>query len=199
MARTKERENAHFESTVDNLINKASQAALTHKRAKKAAEEAALEAAKVAASAPPAVPTVIPSSTPQAQPVAQAASAIAPNRNARLVEVLVDENAPNSMTTVILSLGEGVTSGVSARMGGSVSFSVAQATAKALERAYPGVGIRVEDVHLMNGRDSERIASVRLQITDASGVRTGSGAVEVREDVYFSVAGASLEAFYGPA
>ena len=195
--RTKERENSHFSATLDNLINLASKAALAHKQAKKAAEE---EARKEAAAQEAPTPQAGPEAT-AVQPTqpASVSPATVVNRNARLVEVLVDENAPNSMTTVILSLGEGVTSGVSARMGGSVSMSVAQATAKALERAYPGIGIRVEDVHLMNGRETERIASVRLQITDANGVRTGSGAITVREDVYFTVAGATLEAFYGPA
>lgn len=188
--RTKERENSHYSATLDNLINHASKAALAQKKAKKAAEDEALKT--TVASTPEPTTTSNPTPSP-------AVPASVVNRNAKLVEVLVDENAPNSMTTVILSLGEGVTSGVSARMGGSVSMSVAQAAAKALERAYPGIGIRIEDVHLMNGRESERIASVRLQITDSTGVRTGSGALEVREDVYFSVAGATLEAFYGPA
>ncbi|MBI1756002.1 MAG: diguanylate cyclase [Fimbriimonas ginsengisoli] len=177
--RTKEREQAHYHSTLDNLINLASQDCNAKKRAQGQAK-----------------PALAP------QPVVASREAVAeryprvghPDLN--VVEVLVEETNPNSMTTVLLAAGEAIVSGVSARMGGLATKSVAAATAKAIERAYPGSFMRVDDLQLTDGGGGMRVATITAQVTDSGGSRQASGAAEVTADLYQGVAEATLQAFF---
>ena len=158
---------------MDNLISNASKDCLAQKQRKDQAKPEAAAKAVVAAE---------PDERAEAVPV-------------KLVEVLADEASPNSMTTVIVSVGESVVSGVSARLGGSVLESVAVATGKAVERAYPGTRFRLEDIQLAESREGKRVATVTAQVTNQQGSRPVSGAAAVNDDLYFSVAEATIEAF----
>ncbi len=176
--RTKERENDHYQSTLDNLINLASKNCLAQKQ---------LKDREAMASAPA-----------EAKALVSVRAAKLRADWPKLVDVLADEQSPNSMTTVILSIGEGIVSGVSARMGGSALESVASATGKAVERAFPGTQFRVEEIHL-GETAGQKIATVTAQVSDANGSRPASGAVNVADDLYFSVAEATLEAYINGA
>ncbi len=169
--RSKERENDHYQSTLDNLINLASKDCLAQKELK---ERERPTGTKSAGSGRPA---------------------IIEHPGVKLVDVLADDQSPNSMTTVILSVGEGIVSGVSARMGGSTLDSIASATSKAVERAYPGTQIRIEEIRLAESAEGQRIATVTAQLTDTKGSRPVSGAATVADDLFFSVAAATLEAY----
>jgi diguanylate cyclase (GGDEF)-like protein len=203
--RTKEREDSHFQSTLDNLITLASKAALARKQSKKRRSDPA------PVEPPSATSPVLETPEPEerfAPSENEAEAQVAPaapvaitevNGKAEIVEVLVDEAAPNSLTTVILGMQGSLVNGVSARMGGSVSHSVAMATAKALERAYPGVTAQVQDVRLGNAADGKPTVAVFLQRTDASGNTRNQVAQIVAkslESVYLTVAEATRAAFY---
>ena len=177
--RTKERENDHYQSTLDNLINLASKDCLAQKKLKDSQSKLTAEPS-------------------EAKALGSMRSAKLRIDGPKLVDVLADEHSPNSMTTVILSIGDGIVSGVSARMGGSALESVASATGKAVERAFPGTQFRVEEIHLAE-TDGRKIATVTAQVSDTSGSRPASGAVNVADDLYFSVAEATLEAFINGA
>lgn len=177
--RTKERENDHYQSTLDNLINLASKNCLAQKRRREAQPmQTAVASVRVL--------------EPEPKAPSRAASS-----NVRLVDVLADEQAPNSFTTVNLSIGEDIVSGVSAKMGGSTLQSVATATGKAVEKAYPGSQLRIEDIHLGESNGGQKIVTVLAQLTDQKGSRAVSGAVAVADNLYSSVANATLEAFFG--
>lgn len=184
--RTKERENDHYQSTLDNLINLASKDCLANKARKDLAAAKVLAPAMAVAASHEAAPAT--------EPVRSAMKAAA--SDVRLVDVLADDQSPNSMTTVILSVGEGIASGVSARMGGSTLQSVASATAKAVERAFTGSQLRIEDLHLGESPVGQRVATVSGHLTDTKGTRPVIGAVAVGENLYWSVAEATLEAFF---
>jgi len=200
--RTKERENDHYQSTLDNLITLASKAALARKQWKKQSA-VAQDGGHSASVAEPLVsrqgePPTAPEPSAEGlvpEPVAQSSI----NGAAQVIEVLVDEAVPNSLTTVILSADGALVNGVSARMGGSVSQSVALATAKALERAYPGVSAQVQDVRLGNASDGKSTVTVSLRRTDIAGTSRNLMAQVIAkslESVYVSVAEATRAAFY---
>lgn len=176
--RTKERENDHYQSTLDNLINLASKNCLAQKKLKESDSKT--------------------SATSERKQEGSMRSAKLRVDGPKLVDVLADEHSPNSMTTVILSIGDGIVSGVSARMGGSALESVASATGKAVERAFPGTQFRIEEIHLAES-EGRKIATVTAQVSDNSGSRPASGAVDVADDLYFSVAEATLEAYINSA
>ena len=84
---------------------------------------------------------------------------------------------------------------MSARLGGSALHSVAVAAGKAVERAYPGTRFRLDDIQLADTREGKRVATVTAEVTDAKGSRPVSGVASVEDDLYFSVAEATIEAF----
>lgn len=167
--RTKERENVHYSSTLDNLINLASQECILQKRNKPAAVAAA--------------------------PVARADE----KEDAKVLSVIADENSPTALTQVVLSVsgsvGDSVVSGVHARMGRPILESVAIATSKALHRAFPAITLEPKMVNLTEGTNGERLVMVTAQLDrNGSGIPV-SGVKTVGRDLYVSVAEATVEAF----
>jgi RNA-splicing ligase RtcB len=169
--RTKERENDHYESTLDNLINLASKDCLEKKKNRE---------------------TPKPAEEPQEAALAEPKAAKPP---VKLVDVLADDQSPQSMTTVILAVGEGIVSGVSARMGGSTMQSVAAAAGRALEHAYPESQLKIEDIQMSEGQTGQKIVTVSGKVTDREGTRQVSSAVALGSDLYSSVAEATVGAF----
>lgn len=173
--RSKERENIHFAATMDNLINLASKDCIAQKNAKQALESrdlpvmAAVEIAKT-----------------------QVDESLGP---IRVVSVFADDHTSNSLTQVIISVGDAVVSGVSARMGKSVIESIAHATAKALERKFPDRPLHVSDIHLTQGPEGQRMVSVSAQVTHGETTYPVGGVKAVEQDLYSDVALATLQAF----
>lgn len=169
--RTKERENIHFAATLDNLINLASKDCLSKKAPPKRTEAPAQALVDVVE--PPA-PRV---------------------GGPKVVNVFADENAPSALTQVILKVGDRVVSGVSAQSGRPVIESVAMATTKALERAYPNSSFRVADINLGESQDGQRMVSVAGQVIDGDRSILAGGAESVTTDLYTTVAEATIQAF----
>ncbi len=163
--RTKERENVHYSSTLDNLINLASQECILLKRNK---------------------PTAAASQAEQKEE-AKVLSVIAEeNSPTALTQVVLSVNS---------GTGESVVSGVHARMGRPVLESVAIATSKALHRAFPAVTLEPKMVNLTEGTNGERLVMVTAQMDrNGTGVPV-SGVKAVGRDLYVSVAEATVEAF----
>ncbi|MBN9502735.1 MAG: diguanylate cyclase [Armatimonadetes bacterium] len=172
--RSKERENIHFAATLDNLINLASKDCIAQKTAKTVMAQRDLS-------------VVAAVSVEEKKP--EAAAGI------KVVSVFADDHTSNSLTQVIISVGDAVVSGVSARMGKSVIESIALATAKALERRYPERPLQINDIHLTQAQDGRRMVTVSAQVTaDGKAVPVG-GVMTVENDLYTDVANATLQAF----
>ncbi|HJP82601.1 MAG TPA: GGDEF domain-containing protein [Fimbriimonadaceae bacterium] len=171
--RTKERENIHYAATLDNLINLASKDCIAQKNAKQTL--AKRDTPEVAA-------VEIPATTLTTVPI-------------RVVSVYADDHTANSLTQVILSIGESVVSGVSSRMGRPVIESIASATAKALERKYPDRRMTINDIHLTQNAEGERLVTVSAQIQVGEQSFPVGGVKVVHQDLYGDIALATLQAF----
>lgn len=173
--RGKERENVHYAATLDNLINLASKDCMAQKKAKEV-----MEAREVAPLAAVEVPQ--PEPKPPTSPIS-------------IVSVFADDSAANSLTQVIIRVDDAVVTGVSARMGKSVIESIAHATAKALERKFPDRPMQINEIHLTQSTEGQRLVTVSGQITQGELTRTVGGVKPVEHDLYTDVALATLQAF----
>lgn len=176
--RNKERENIHFAATLDNLINLASKDCIAQKNAKLALEEREVHALAAVEVEPISIPDVEDTLGP-----------------IRVVSVFADDHTSNSLTQVIISIGDAVVSGVSARMGKSVIESIAHATAKALERKFTDRQLTINDIHLTQAADGSRLVTVSGQVNYGEQVFPVGGVKAVDQDLYSDVALATLQAF----
>jgi IMP dehydrogenase len=160
--RSKERENVHYSATLDSLINMASRAAQASKEAKKTE------------------PAVEPPGPAKEQP----GEAFA------VLEVFFSGDSPSAMTTVVLSRGEKVASGVHTRGEATKVQSVAAATVRALERICPDLGIEVDDVQLAEGENGEKVVTVAARMGD----RLETATRRVGADLYRTVSETVVEA-----
>lgn len=110
----------------------------------------------------------------------------------QVLSVLFDENNPSSLTQVVLSFGENVMSGVHARTGKSLIESVAIATLKALERAYPDVVLEFGEVNLRETPAGDRLVTVTGRITDGKGTVEFDNSQPASGDLYENVAQAAI-------
>ena len=148
--RTKSRNNVHGASNLDNLVNLASKDCLAKKE---------ILANPEGFSGAPIV----------AEP-AQAVVSVANDENAKpVIETIEADDEPNSLTYVVIRVGEKQFVGVSVKMGHSKADSIAIATGKALEKAFPDVKVMVDSVTV------ERAGSTELVTTR---VRTIKGNLE---------------------
>jgi IMP dehydrogenase len=179
--RSKERESIHFAATLDNLINLASKDCIAQKSAKQALEERDQPMMAVVDLPQPVnmLPTV----------------PVAPTGPIRVISVFADDHTSNSLTQVIISVGDAVVSGVSARMGKSVIESIAHATAKALERKFPDRPMQISDIHLTQSPEGERLVTVSAQVMNGDSAYPVGGVKTVDQDLYSDVALATLQAF----
>ncbi|MCC7228771.1 MAG: diguanylate cyclase [Fimbriimonadaceae bacterium] len=173
--RSKERENIHFAATLDNLINLASKDCIAQKTAKNdiAEREITHVAAVEVRDAPPQM---------ELGPL-------------KIVSVFADDHTSNSLTQVIVSAGEAVVSGVCARMGKSVIESIAIATAKALERKFPERPMQINDIHLTQSADGNRLVTISAHVSHGEQTYPVGGVKTVEQDLYTDVATATLQAF----
>jgi IMP dehydrogenase len=183
--RTRERENVHYSSTLDNLINLASQECILQKRNKPSIVATAVAAvpepeARINESANKPIATLIQEARGQ---------------EVGVLSVIADENSPTALTQVVLKIGDAVVSGVHARMGRPVLESVAIATGKALQRQYEGSILTPKMVNLTEGTNGERFVMITAEMERNGGVVPVSGVKAVGRDLYVSVAEATVEAF----
>ncbi len=171
--RSKERDSIHYAATLDNLINLASKDCIAQKSARQSIAEREM---------PPVAAVELP--IPQEPPT-----------SLRVVSVFADDHTSNSLTQVIISVGDAVVSGVSSRMGKSVIESIAQATAKGLERKFPDRVMTVNDIHLTQSGDGQRLVTVSAQVATGDQSIAVGGVKMVEQDLYTDVAVATLQAF----
>ncbi len=171
--RTKERDNTHYAATLDALINMASRECLSRKRLKAVSERATAEPAKDR-------------SEQCAQPDCSGPT---------LVMVSASDATPSAPTTVWINLAGSVVHGNHLRSGRSLTESVAIATAKALERAFPGVEIVIDDIFLTEPPGSAKLVGISGRTIDDRGEHPLGTAKPVGDDLYQSVAQATIEAF----
>lgn len=166
--RTIERENIHFAATIDNLINLASRDCQRNKRPKNSA-----------------VIAVEPDST----------AASIPTRQITVVSVHDAKKQVGSLTTVILSTGDAVFSGIYSRSIESVHQSIALATCQALQRISPDSQMTIDEVYHEEREDGERFITVVGHLKNAD-IEVAVSAVEVvDDDVSLSIANATIAAF----
>lgn len=170
--RHKERENVHYAATIDNLINIASRNCQLNKQATKAASAQREEA-----------PAKSSTSVPKPRPVPyQVLNVFAP-----------EEGNANGITTVILTDGTSVFSGADARGDKSIPESVAQATAKAVERAT-GTVIALQSVDIVRSGEVS-LASIAGMLTLEGEKTPRTAARPVGANELESIAEAVVEAF----
>lgn len=163
--RTVERENIHFAATIDNLINLASRDCQRNKRPKSAA---------VMAQEPQTL------STPR--PIA-------------VVSVHDAKKPSGSLSTVILSTGDAVFSGIYSRVAESVHQSIALATCQALQRISPDHQLTIDEVYHEEREDGERYVTVVGHLKTAQIEVTVTAAEVVDDDVNLAIAKATISAF----
>ncbi|MBX3119797.1 MAG: diguanylate cyclase [Fimbriimonadaceae bacterium] len=151
--RSKERESIHYAATLDNLINLASQDCQVDKLNRKKLKNGFVpEEPRFAVAAAP-----------------EEAIVETPEVGIRVDEVFADEANPAGLTTVLLSRGPDVASGVHSRAGGSVVESVVHATAKAIERLTPGIQLLIDDVHLSERENGTKYIAVTGRLVSDGG------------------------------
>lgn len=173
--RTHERENVHYAATIDNLINMASKDAQQKKAAKKSA---------------------VGRGAPQQESAAAGEEKPAARKEVFVVDVGVDETSPGALTTVMLSKGVQIVSGVHARAGKPLIESVVLATAKALERLFPEVSFVPSEVRLSEGENGLRAVTVGGRLSWSGTEEAVSASRRVEGDVYLTAANATVDAVF---
>ncbi|HVL40264.1 MAG TPA: hypothetical protein VM328_12815, partial [Fimbriimonadaceae bacterium] len=173
----------HYASTLDNLINMASRDCMAKKREKTQAQAAV------------AVVGVPPEGSKTGTPREAAVPDSPPM--ARVVGVYADEHSAASLTTVVLSTGATVVSGVHQRQGKSVLESVAHAAAKALERVDPSRTFELDEVLLSGNGTGEKMVTVTGHLRWDGEERAVAGSSPVQDDLYAAAAEALIRAFGG--
>lgn len=187
--RSKERENIHYAATLDNLINLASQDCQVDKlNRKKISESTVVEEPRSAVIQQPAEePGEILAKVTR---LSQQDS----NGHIRVDEVFADEANPSGLTTVLLSRGADVASGVHARAGGSLVESVVHATAKAIERLVQGTQLLIDDVHLSERENGAKYIAVTGRLANAAGQMPISAIKQVVDNLAMSAAQTAIAA-----
>lgn len=175
--RSHERESVHYAATLDNLINLASKDALSKKRSTQQPlpleKEAGTEQEPETAEEPKA-PTL---------------------PEPKVVGVYTDENAPNSLTIVILNIGGTVVSGVQQRSGRTVLQSIAFATAKALQRVDKEAKYEVEEMLMVEDSAGDKFLSVSGRLGRGEKETPVSAIRKVESDLYQSAVLTTVQAF----
>ncbi|MBS1717707.1 MAG: diguanylate cyclase [Armatimonadetes bacterium] len=108
------------------------------------------------------------------------------------VEKVYGKEHGASMTQVILRVDQQSYSGVHASTGGALTESVALATCRALERAYPGRSFQVEGID-----QGPEMVSVVVRLGEGNSARVEGGVADYDTDEYQTVAQAIINAVTG--
>jgi IMP dehydrogenase len=181
--RTHERENTHYAATLDNLINLASKEALSKKKSGQQALPLEKEATTddETAEAVTVEEQAVPEEKPKVEP--------------KVVGVYTDENAPNSLTIVILNVAGTVVSGVHQRSGKTVLQSIATATGKALQRLNRDTQYIIDDILMVDDSAGDKFLTITGRVVRADGEKAVSGILKLGDDLYRSAVDATLHTF----
>ena len=151
--RTKSRNNVHGASNLDNLVNLASKDCLAKKESTAPSVEEAVVPPPIVAGVP-----VVDAAVPVAAPVASPS----PSDSGPIIETIQADDEANSLSYVVVRVGEKLFVGVSPKMGHSKSDSIAIATGKALEKAFPAIHVTIDSV-MVESAGSTDLVTVRVR------------------------------------
>jgi len=151
--RTKTRNNVHGASNLDNLVNLASRDCLAKKEGPVAAQS------ETESKVEPSVPTQAVVSAPieevrEAESKMEVGAAPIP-----IVETVQADDEPNSLTYVVIRVGEKQFVGTSVKMGHTKADSVAIATGKALEKAYPDIRVTIDSINVESAGSTDLVTA----------------------------------------
>ncbi len=165
--RSKVRNDIHVQANLDNLVNLASQNCL-------ASKSGLLDKPEV--STPAADPNPILTAVP-------------------VVETIQADDDPSSLTYVVLRNEAGLSVGTSLKMGRSVAESVALATAKALEKAFPDSTVSIDSLRVTKAGSTELVTMDTTVVRDGF-QRSVTAEVEANGDLAESVATGVISAYF---
>ena len=151
--RTKTRNNVHGASNLDNLVNLASRDCLAKK------EGPVVVQSGTPSEEEPPLPTQAVVSAPieevrQAESKMEVGAAPIP-----IVETVQADDEPNSLTYVVIRVGEKQFVGTSVKMGHTKADSVAIATGKALEKAYPDIRVTIDSINVESAGSTDLVTA----------------------------------------
>ncbi|MHB0913045.1 MAG: CBS domain-containing protein [Armatimonadota bacterium] len=178
--RTKEREDVHYNATLDNLINLASKACILAK----GHEESAPDGAGLA--------------EPVQLPVIEPEPTIPPGGRLKIQGLNFSWTDSSQATAEVILAGGGTACKESQSgfaLGGNALRLVADATARAASQFLPGsgYGVVVETVNVVSTGTDDAVLVTALFVTPKVQVRV-SGSALVKQDAYRAVAAALLDA-----
>ena len=204
--RTKTRTDVHGASNLDNLVNLASGDCLARKEGTAVEEPATEDAHELE---PPAVAAVvdaqvepafeeIPSKAVVSQmnwtPNAPNTDPTGSHESKAVVETVQADDEPNSLTYVVIRVGDKQFVGTSVKMGHSKAESIAIATGKALEKAFPGVKVNIDSV-LIESKGSTDLVTARVRTTKGNLERDVTAQAEANGDLEDTIGLAVFSAF----
>ncbi len=151
--RTKTRNNVHGASNLDNLVNLASRDCLAKKEGL-----VGVQSGTESEEEPPA-PTHAIVSAPSGE-VREAESKMEVGQAPMpIVETVQADDEPNSLTYVVIRVGEKQFVGTSVKMGHTKADSVAIATGKALEKAYPDIRVTIDLINVESAGSTDLVTA----------------------------------------
>lgn len=162
--RTKSRNNVHGASNLDNLVNLASRDCLAKKDSTTSVEPPMAHAV-VSSPAPVEVPSggTSPAAAPSPSP---ASPSLLPSDDGPIIETIQADDEANSLSYVVVRVGEKLYVGVSPKMGHSKSDSIAIATGKALEKAFPDINVVIDSVTVESAGSTDLVTTRVRTIRD---------------------------------
>jgi len=184
--RSKVRNDIHVQANLDNLVNLASQDCLSSKNESGTDNEKA------------SLPETTESTSSEYQTDSTSEQAVENSplpAGYAIVETVQADEDPNSLTYVVLRSNGGLSVGTSLKMGRSLAESIAIATAKALEKAYPESSITIESITVTKAGSTELVSMDTTVVRDGF-QRSVTAEVEANDDLGESVASGVISAYY---
>ena len=186
--RTKTRNNVHGASNLDNLVNLASRDCLAKKEGVAAVEEDA------DSEPDPIIPAQAVVSVPT-ESNSTGESSVEPEPSPTpVVETVQADDEPNSLTYVVIRVAEKQFVGTSVKMGSSKADSIAIATGKALEKAFPDTKVTIDSVTVEQAGSTE-LVTTRVRTIKGNYERDVTAQAEANGDLEDTIGLAVISAF----
>jgi IMP dehydrogenase len=174
--RTKTRNNVHGASNLDNLVNLASRDCLAKKEGLTSSGSGQVSGEEQA------IPTQAVVSAPIEEVNEGESSTEFREAPIPIVETVQADDEPNSLTYVVIRVGDKQFVGTSVKMGHTKSDSVAIATGKALEKAYPDIRVTVDSI-TVEAAGSTELVTARVRTVKGNFERDVTAQAEANGDL----------------
>jgi IMP dehydrogenase len=174
--RTKTRNNVHGASNLDNLVNLASRDCLAKK------EGSVVNDSGIEPKEEQPAPTQAVISPPIEEVREAAATTEVGEAPIPIVETVQADDEPNSLTYVVIRVGEKQFVGTSVKMGHTKADSVAIATGKALEKAYPDIRVTIDSI-MVEVAGSTELVTARVRTIKGNFERDVTAQAEANGDL----------------